>query len=201
MEKKESGLIIFIKNPVAGKVKTRLAATIGDQRALGVYLNLMQHTRETALAVASNRYLFYDTELNSKDDWSPQDYIKEVQVNGDLGDRMQAAFKKVLANCKKAVIIGSDCPEINPQVIESALRKLDLADVIIGPTYDGGYYLLGMKEHHPELFTAMTWSIDSVYEETLSRIKKKGLLYAACPMLSDMDNEEDLKKFPDFDTA
>ena len=201
MEKKESGLIIFIKNPVAGKVKTRLAATIGDQRALGVYLNLMQHTRETALAVASNRYLFYDTELNSKDDWSPQDYIKEVQVNGDLGDRMQAAFKRVLSENRKAVIIGSDCPEINPEIIDSALRKLELADVVIGPTYDGGYYLLGMKETHSELFTDMTWSIDSVYEETLSRIKKKGLLYAACPMLSDMDNEEDLKKFPDFDTA
>ena len=201
MKKNESGLIIFIKNPVAGKVKTRLGATIGDQRALGVYLNLMQHTREVSLAVDCNRYLFYDTELNSKDDWNKADYIKGVQVNGDLGQRMQAAFTTVLRDNKKAVIIGSDCPEISPQVIESAYKQLDLADIVIGPTYDGGYYLLGMKEDHYELFTDMTWSIESVYEETLSRIKKNGLLFSTCPMLSDMDNEDDLNKFPDFNVA
>lgn len=201
MNKKESGLIIFIKNPVAGKVKTRLGATIGDQRALGVYLKLMLHTRTVSLAVSTNRYLFYDTELNSKDDWNQQDYFKDIQVSGDLGQRMMAAFNSVLTDNNKAVIIGSDCPEISPEIIQAAFKKLDLADIVIGPTLDGGYYLLGMKEVHTELFTDMTWSIDSVYNETLARIKKKGLLYTTCPILSDMDNEGDLKKFPDFNVT
>ncbi len=201
MEKKRSGLIIFIKNPVAGKVKTRLAATIGNQRALGVYLNLMQHTRDVALAASVNRHLFYDQELNTEDAWSNQDFIKDVQVSGDLGKRMEAAFRTVLSRNSKAVIIGSDCPEITPEIIASAFNRLDLADIVIGPTYDGGYYLLGMKTLHTELFTEMTWSTETVYTDTINRIKAKGLLYSVCPTLSDMDNEDDLNKFPRFNLS
>jgi rSAM/selenodomain-associated transferase 1 len=199
MEKKNSGLIIFVKNPVAGKVKTRLAATIGDQRALSVYLNLMRHTREVALASPVSRHLFYDQELNTEDAWSNQDFIKDVQVDGDLGKRMEVAFQTTLSQNEKAVIIGSDCPEINPEIIASAFKRLDLADLVIGPTYDGGYYLLGMKALHKELFSEMPWSTESVYAETINRITEKGLLYSVCPTLSDMDNEDDLKKFPQFD--
>lgn len=192
------GLIIFIKNPELGKVKTRLAKSIGEDAALSVYLKLMDHTKAVALETQATRYLFYDTLIIEEDSWGSEQFIKNVQADGDLGARMQAAFSQTLAKADKAIIIGSDCPEISSEIIESALRRLDLADVVIGPTHDGGYYLLGMKEPHPELFADMEWSTESVFEETINRIQAKGLLYTLLPTLSDMDNIDDLNKFPEF---
>ena len=195
---KKGGLIIFVKNAVAGKVKTRLAATIGNEAALKVYHNLLHHTRTTALKASSTNYLFYDQAIEAQDDWSTAHFNKRVQATGDLGDRMNDAFLQVLKQEDKAVIIGSDCPEISESIINEAFDKLTLADVVIGPTHDGGYYLLGMKTLHRSLFDNMEWSTESVYSQTILRIKEKGLLYAVLPQLSDMDNIDDLNKFPSF---
>jgi len=195
---KEAGLIIFIKNPILGKVKTRLAASIGDEAALGVYNKLSEHTRAVASQVEATRFLYYDSEINFQDDWSQNLFEKKIQVTGDLGSRMSDAFETCLERCNKVLIIGSDCPELSLAFIESAFRKLEFADVVIGPTLDGGYYLLGMKAHHDFLFADMTWSTDTVFSETENRIKKNGLLYALCPTLSDLDNIDDLNKFPNF---
>ncbi len=195
---KKGGLIIFVKNAVAGKVKTRLAATIGNEAALKVYHNLLRHTRTTALTADSKNYLFYDQAVEENDDWSTESFYKLVQAEGDLGDRMNDAFLQVLKQEDKAVIIGSDCPEITDTIINEALNKLDIADVVIGPTLDGGYYLLGMKTLHSSLFQNMEWSTETVYSQTLLKIKEEGLLYAVLPQLSDMDNVDDLNKFPSF---
>jgi len=192
------GLIIFAKNPEAGKVKTRLAASIGDKKALDVYLKLMSHTRDTARQVDTQRYLFYDQAIEDNDSWSEMTFDKDVQSDGDLGDRMKHAFVKVLQKESKAIIIGSDCPEISAEIIEDAFSRLELADVVIGPTHDGGYYLLGMKEEHPFLFDNMEWSTEAVFENTINRITDAGLLYYLLPQLSDLDNIDDLVKFPAF---
>lgn len=194
----ERGLIIFVKNPELGKVKTRLAKSIGDEQALAVYHKLLAHTKSVAEATPASRQLFYDTAVVAEDEWSNDKFIKRVQADGDLGARMRAAFEHCLVDNEKVVIIGSDCPEISPEIIETAFRRLELADIVIGPALDGGYYLLGMKEQHPELFADMEWSTESVFEETLKRIQAKGLLYTQCPTLSDMDDIEDLNKFPEF---
>ena len=198
MTMSEKGLIIFVKNPVAGKVKTRLGATVGHDVALVVYNNLLTHTRCTAEQLDCDKFLFYDTEISHEDAWSESLFNKDVQVQGDLGMRMEKAFASVLERCDKAVIIGSDCPEINPQIIQSAFDRLDLADVVIGPTLDGGYYLLGMRSLHTALFRDMSWSTESVYDDTIRRIKNANLLYTQGPTLSDLDYEEDLDKFPSF---
>jgi len=192
------GLIIFIKNPELGKCKTRLAATIGDEKALVVYKNLLKHTRKVSSEVDLNRYLFYAQNIDTNDEWSEAKFNKQLQHSGDLGQRMHDAFSLVLQHERKAIIIGSDCPEINAVVIQQAIIDLENYDYVIGPTYDGGYYLLGMKTPSNFLFENMTWSTDSVFDETVKRIKLEGKTYCILPKMSDLDYEEDLNKFPTF---
>lgn len=156
----------------------------------------MRHTHDVALSCATSRYLFYHEKIESEDGWSASDFDKHVQAEGDLGKRMAHAFSVTLAEQEKAIIIGSDCPDINPDIIEDAFDRLDLADVVIGPTLDGGYYLLGMKTDQNHLFQEMAWSTDSVFADTKEKMICANLLYSVMPTLSDLDNIEDLLKFP-----
>jgi len=193
-----AGLIIFVKNPELGKCKTRLAATIGDEKALLVYKKLLEHTKNVSLQLSLNKYLFYDQKIETSDNWANDKFRKNIQHSGDLGDRMYNAFKTVLQSETKAVIIGSDCPEISSEIINQAVEALDKKDFVIGPTFDGGYYLLGMKTASKYIFENMSWSIDSVFDETISRINKHNKTYSLLETLSDLDYEEDLNKFPTF---
>jgi len=190
-----SALIIFIKNPEKGKVKTRLAKTIGDDRALRIYKKLMRHTREVAQSVQAVRFLFYSEWINEEDDWLVADFQKYLQPNGDLGDRMRFAFQTALANNDKAIIVGSDCPTLSPEVINQAITQLDTHDYIIGPTYDGGYYLLGMKQFEPSLFENIDWSTEVVFQQTTDQMKALDQTFGTLPMLSDVDYEEDWEKW------
>lgn len=121
-----------------------------------------------------------------------------MQASGDLGKRIKRAFEEVLEKESKAVIIGSDCPEISSKLIDEAFSKLDLADVVIGPAHDGGYYLLGIKTMYKFLFEDMPWSTEHLFSVTTERIKEQQLLFTLLPTLSDLDNSEDLGKFPQF---
>lgn len=156
----------------------------------------MKHTQDVALSCSSSRYLFYHEKVESDDGWRPSDFRKHVQSHGDLGKRMAEAFSVTLAEQEKAIIIGSDCPEITTEIIEDAYDRLDLADVVIGPTLDGGYYLLGMKAEHRFLFENMAWSTETVFTDTKDKIISANLLYSVMPTLSDLDNIDDLRKFP-----
>ena len=145
-------LIIFVKNAVKGKVKTRLAATIGDEKALEIYQILVQHTFDITIALPVNKAVFYSDFLQ-EDIWSPAFYENFVQSGTDLGERMYQAFQQGFATGYEQVcIIGSDCYELTEQIIQQAFEKLELTDVVIGPAEDGGYYLLGMKGLHETIF-------------------------------------------------
>lgn len=187
-------LIIFIKNPELGKVKTRLAATVGDEKALLIYMELLKHTQQIACAVEANRLLFYSKFMDTNDNWDNQAFQKQLQQGSDLGERMQAAFEQALVQHEKAVIIGSDCAALTPAIIENAFQALDTHDFVVGPAEDGGYYLLGMKQVEPTLFQKMEWSTDQVLPETLKRMEAKQADYILLPMLSDIDYWEDWVK-------
>lgn len=163
-----------------------------------MYVNLLTHTEKVSRSVDVSKYLFYDAEVQKNDMWSDHHYIKSVQSDGDLGHRMSSAFKSVLTMESKAVIIGSDCPQMSKDSIERALLGLDNHDVVIGPTFDGGYYLLGMKVYHRELFHNIEWSSLHVYNSTIKAIKDKNLSYLALEKMHDLDNKEDLDRFPIF---
>ncbi|MFN7117236.1 MAG: TIGR04282 family arsenosugar biosynthesis glycosyltransferase [Saprospiraceae bacterium] len=185
-------LLIFIKNPVIGKVKTRIAETAGAVRALQIYLELLRHTRELALQVDSQRLLCYSDFIDETDNWHPADFQKQLQQGNDLGERMRHAFALAFAQgASKAIIIGSDCVALTGAIIEAAFRKLEEYPFVIGPTPDGGYYLLGMNRFEPSVFDNIQWSTEAVLPTTLQRIQT---LQQACfllPELPDIDFEAD----------
>jgi rSAM/selenodomain-associated transferase 1 len=188
-------LLIFIKNPAAGKVKTRLAASIGPEAALAAYRMLLSSTRATALGVPAERWLFYSDFIDNDDDWRANDFRKFAQEGRDLGERMRHAFELALGDGAKAVIIGSDCPWLTPALVEEAFRLLDHFPFVIGPAADGGYYLLGMTRPAPALFEGMPWSTPDVLPDTLSRIEGMESAYALLPALSDIDTQADWERF------
>ena len=200
----ENALIIFIKNPQLGKVKTRLAKTVGDEKALEIYLELSKITRENCQMLLQSTqllrgqsviqpYVFYSDFINKNDDWSNDIFEKAVQLGDDLGDRMSNAFAFILQNHAKACIIGSDCPTLSAAILEAAFESLDNHDFVVGPSTDGGYYLLGMNADVPPqyLFENMVWSTENVLPETLKRIKAQHKTVALLPELTDVDEEKD----------
>lgn len=190
-----TALIIFVKNPEPGKVKTRIAKTLGDDKAVEIYQKLLNHTKTVVEDLAVDKYVFYGGQINWNDLWDIDDYIKRVQVGEELGEKMAHAFNTVFEDgYEKAMIIGSDCYELNEGAISDAINKLEQNDIAIGPTYDGGYYLLGMKMLHPFLFTDKQWSTTSVFDDTVSDIEKHELSYQLLEKLNDVDEEKDVPK-------
>lgn len=189
-------LLIFIKNPIKGRAKTRLAATVGDDEALRIYLELLKHTRNIATQIDTHRNLFYSHFIDNKDEWSNEAFDKQLQIDGDLGEKMAAGFQTTFENgATKAVIVGSDCASLTKEIVDAAFAQLETNDFVIGPADDGGYYLIGMKEFTPELFQNIAWSTEQVFPQTIEVINNKNKSYALLPTLSDIDYEEDWLKY------
>jgi len=190
-----NSIIIFIKNIERGKVKTRLAATVGDDQALKIYEALLEHTQKVVRAVNAERFLFYSSFIEKKDSWSGNFFNKKVQSQGDLGSRMSNAFLDVFGVDGKAIIVGSDCASLTPEIIKTALEKLDEYPFVVGPTFDGGYYLLGMNSYEPSVFEDIEWSTETVFPTTLLRMASLKKRCFFLPQLSDIDYEEDWLKY------
>lgn len=188
---KNNALLIFTRNPELGKVKTRLAKTIGDENALQVYKDLLQHTMAQTKKVDCDRFVFYDSAIIENDIWNDAFYQKKLQSAGDLGDKMQAAFELLFdKGYAKCIIVGSDLFDLKSEIIETAFIALEKNDVVLGPAEDGGYYLLGLKGMHSPLFENKNWGTATVLAESLKDLKshKVHLL----PTLNDIDTFEDL---------
>ena len=186
-------LLIFIKNPESGKAKSRLAATLGPEKALYIYKQLLYHTRQISQKLPVALALYYSDFIPAVDEWDSELYIKMVQSGADLGEKMKRAFQEQFTQgYNRVCIIGSDCFELTSDIILEAFAKLEEHDVVIGPAADGGYYLLGMKYLQPNLFQGKNWSTDSVLKDTLADIKQSGLSVALLPSLTDVDEEKDL---------
>jgi rSAM/selenodomain-associated transferase 1 len=186
----KKGLIIFARKPVLGKVKTRLAATVGDEKALDVYKRLLIHTRTVAKACTFQSFAFL-TEKDEENFW--KGFSCQLQTGEHLGDRMFEAFSLLFnKGYKQCIIIGSDCPDLSKEIIDSAFGKLKTNDIVIGAAADGGYYLLGMKKLHSSLFKDKNWSTENVFTQTLMDIKQLGLSYKTMPVLNDLDEEKDV---------
>lgn len=184
-------LIIFIKNPELGKAKTRIAKTTGDEKALTIYKELLEHTRKVTTEADCTRHLFYSSFIDKEDAWSEDTFIKQLQISGDLGDKIQHAFKEVHTEPARYLIIGSDCGALSASIIDQAFEALLTHDVVLGPTFDGGYYLLGLRDPSLDLFEGIAWSTDSVYPDTVKKIKAANASYFDLPRLHDIDFEED----------
>ncbi|MTB49374.1 TIGR04282 family arsenosugar biosynthesis glycosyltransferase [Lewinella sp. W8] len=190
---KQQALLIFVKNPIAGRTKTRLAATVGDEKALKMYHQLMDWTRDQALPLEDvDRYLFYSDWVAENDNWPGDDFHKLVQEGNGLGERMQRGFEHAFARGHESVIIiGSDCPGVTTELLREAYTQLQDHEVVVGPALDGGYYLLGLRQMETSLFENMAWSTEAVLPETLQRAEQAGLRVAQLTPLSDVDYLED----------
>lgn len=188
-------LLIFVKNPKKGQVKTRLAQTVGDDEALRIYLELLKHTRQLATQTKAVRQIHYSHFIDANDDWAIPVFEKHLQYGEDLGQRMAKAFQTAFQTASKVVIIGSDCASLTTEVIQQAFDALDTADFVVGPAQDGGYYLLGMSAYLPFVFDDIEWSTESVFTRTIEHINAHQKSYTLLPTLSDIDYEEDWKKY------
>jgi len=195
MNKDKDALIVFVKNPLLGKVKTRLAQKIGEKNTLRIYHKLLNHTLKIILPLTQDVVIYYSDEVIIDDMWAGHQYLKEKQTGIDLGDKMSNAFKNYFSkDYKKICIIGSDNLEITTEIIEQAFHELNETDIVIGPSADGGYYLVGMKAQYSEIFKNKPWSTSRVLEETINDLKDQTLSYSLLKTLSDIDTYKDLKK-------
>ena len=186
-------LIIFVKNPELGKVKTRLARTIGDEKALYIYKLLLEQTFQVTVPVLAEKKLYYSEFVQNMDQFNDLVYEKHIQSGDGLGDKMYNAVKHSFGEwAGKVVLIGSDCFELNSGIIEEAFKALEESDYVLGPAKDGGYYLIGMKELNLEIFQNKEWSSENVFLDTLLDIKNQEKSHYLLPTLSDVDIEEDL---------
>lgn len=189
----KSLLIIFYRNPELGKVKTRLSATLGEAKALAIYLYLAGHAKTITENLPIDKAVFYSSHIDTEDNWDNALYQKHIQSGIDLGERMLRAFRDGFESGYNSIcIIGTDCLELTPSIIEEAFAALQSYDTVMGPAKDGGYYLLGMNALHTEFFKNKLWSTDSVYRSTIHDIDAMRLKYYALPKLTDVDEEKDL---------
>ena len=189
----KAALIIFLKYPELGRSKTRLAKDIGNENALKVYIELLEHTQLISKQLKIDKYLFYDKVTANKMPWGDDIYHTAYQIESDLGGRMQNAFEQLfLKGYDRVVIIGSDCYELTQEIIEQAFELLNTSDAVIGPAKDGGYYLLGLRKLIPQLFSDVAWSTDEVFSATVKTLENLNISYSTTPILSDIDTIEDL---------
>lgn len=191
--KQTEALIIFVRNPLLGKVKTRIAATLGVEKALKIYTTLLKHTRDISAKISADKYVFYSDYINKDDLWENDLFYKEMQTGLDLGERMKNAFNFLFdRGYKKIGIIGSDCHELDETMLNNAFKVLNKIDVVIGPAKDGGYYFIGMNNFLPQLFEEKNWSSPTVYKMTSEQLKNLRIPFYSLPILNDVDEEKDV---------
>jgi rSAM/selenodomain-associated transferase 1 len=193
-------VLVFAKAPQIGKVKTRLGKRIGMEQSHWVYLQLLKQTAQ-ALRKSKIETVLFENQTH-KTLHTTFEYARyyQIQKGKDLGEKMKNAFQWAFKQgYEKVLIIGSDLWTLDENTLLKAQRTLVQSDFVIGPAYDGGYYLLGMKEPTPALFENKNWSTDTVLKETLLDIKDKSVVLL--DKKNDIDTLEDLKNTPELYNA
>ena len=186
-------LIIFAKNPILGKVKTRLAKSIGDEKALEIYQFLLGNIQSEIQPLAVDVEVHYTHFIDHEDDWQHDRLKKKMQIEGDLGEKMGYAFEQAFAKGYQQVIgIGTDIYDLKAADIQAGFIQLETYDFCLGPANDGGYYLIGMTEYQPKLFQNKSWSTSSVLQETLQDLAGENVALLTEKM--DVDTIEDVKQ-------
>jgi len=184
-------IIVFAKNPVKGRVKTRLARSVGEDQALEVYQKLLKVTESATQNSRLDTWVFFTDEIDHKR-WPASK--KFIQQGTDLGERMQHAFDQAFKfHYESVVLIGSDLPDMHEGLLLSAFEALKHQPVVFGPAADGGYYLLGLQKMIHSIFHEKPWSTKNLLSETLSELDEKQLNYAILETLNDIDTAEDLE--------
>lgn len=187
---KKKLLIVFVKNNILGKVKTRLAKTIGDEAAFEVYKELVAITEKATSTVGYDKVIYFSDAIEETK-WKNSE--KRVQFGVDLGARMKNAFSDGFKQgYQSVVLIGSDLPDISSIIIENGFNELEKNNIVFGPAEDGGYYLIGMNQLHAEIFEDKPWSQSNLLKVTLEELKSNKTPFTLIEILNDIDTYEDL---------
>lgn len=195
----DRALLIFTRYPTAGRAKTRLIPLLGAEGAAQLHRHLAEQTLATARLGQSSYRIHLHTSGGRPADWRAwlgPDLGYRPQVAGNLGRRLHQGIRQALgAGAQQVVVIGTDCPDLTPDLLAQAFEALQRADLVLGPAVDGGYYLLGLRADHPELFTGMAWGTDQVLTQTLAQAAALDLTVANLPPLADIDRPEDVYRW------
>ena len=191
-------LIIFVKHPQPGLVKTRLAKDIGKRRAASLYKGFVDIIVKRNISSRFKIIIFY-TPSNRENEirrWLGEKFEYQAQDGKDLGERILNAFAFVFAQgAKKIIIIGTDSPLVGKNVVIKAFTSLENAECVIGPSYDGGYYLLGLSRFCKGIFTGIDWGTDRVRQQTVKVLEDLSIKYSLGDADFDIDRLGDLKLF------
>ena len=193
-------ILFFVKYPVPGKVKTRLAEQIGAGAATGLYKNFVADILATLKSLDLNLKIVFEPP-DSKgqfQQWLGKEYSYIAQAGQDLGQRMKHAFLQAFSErFNRVVAIGSDSPDLPTEYLDLAFGALDTNDVVIGPSSDGGYYLIGFTRgsFSPEAFERIIWSSDEVYDQTVNILKQHRQNLFLLPQWYDVDTLADMEEF------
>jgi rSAM/selenodomain-associated transferase 1 len=186
-------LIVFVKNSIPGKVKTRIAKDIGDEKAMELYNILKAHTADISAQADADKWVFYADYIENNDFFNESLFDKKLQADAEFGMRMQTAFDEGFAvGHDKIVLICSDCYELNSDHIREAFRSLDHKEAVLGPAFDGGYYLIGLRKMYSVLFDEKSWSTNSVLSDTIEDLNSLEISYDLLEPLSDIDLAADI---------
>lgn len=193
------GVIMFARAPVPGRVKTRLAASIGNAEAARIYRRLAEDTVSALRGGAWQLYVYVDpaddgpASLETVRHWLGTDGVEyRLQRGDDLGARMDAAFQECLSECSAVCLVGTDLPGMRRAWVEESFQRLDDSDLVLGPATDGGYYLMALTRPNGALFQGIAWSTPAVLEATMERAAAQGLQCGLLEPRTDVDTARDL---------
>ena len=190
-------LLVFTKNPQLGKVKTRLAKSIGEEKALFIFQKLIEKTAQTIGSISVHKSLYYSEFIENGDLWDTQVSEKKIQNGNTLGERMSNAFQDGFEKgFEQIVIIGTDLWDLESSDIDQAFKVLETNTAVIGPATDGGYYLLGLSLWMPEVFKNKIWGTASILNDTMDHFKERKVVLLKPK--NDVDYYEDLRTFPEL---
>lgn len=195
MNKKRNLVIIFAKDPVAGRVKTRLAKEIGKDKALKVYESLLKKTFKTFEQTKHDVRAYFTPSRDNLKKLLPKRFKLLPQKGRSLGIKMFNAFKDSFKYYRKIILIGVDCPFVNKSLIQKAFASLSKHTIIIGPSKDGGYYLIGLSKPYPSIFKNISWGSNKVLKQTLKQCKLLSTKPYLLKKLYDIDTLSDYKKW------
>lgn len=197
-EEMSDRLIVFTRSPQPGLVKTRLFPSLGPGGAVQLHIALTRRMLQTAEQFCRQspfalEVRVADGALADMQSLYGDRFTFIPQTGSDLGERLGNSVTQALeSGAERVLVVGTDCPELTPALLDQAAAALESADVVIGPALDGGYYLIGVRTAHAELFEAIDWGTGVVREQTLAAAKRLGLTVKLLPLLSDIDEPQDL---------
>lgn len=194
---KNNLLVIFAREPVPGRVKTRLAKDVGAEAAAALYDLMLRHVVNSVMSPQYDLIICKTPESGRAcfEGLAPGALITD-QSPGDIGEKMSGVFREEFARgYRKICIIGTDCPGVSSSGIQRAFDLLGKRELVLGLSFDGGYYLVGLSAFHPELFEGISWSTGSVFSETVGKARFLGIGYALLSVRGDIDDIAGLKEY------